>query len=1166
MIIEAMGTPLVSICVAAYEPTQWLGAQDNGFTRNRRAVFSPNVGTRLYMFGGVADGQTLTHAGGIAGTPSRFWPFPGLQNTDLNRLRDVDFNSLADFAPAAAPTFNFTRAAARWDVNRDANAFGSRLPAGLAAQLDSIPMNPITGLPTGAWNTRIEMILNASDPLATDNAMNMHQDIYRMATLTPVEQMLWAFLYCDPPAVRGENLSWYYSTAHMFAPRQRYLTVSGANESEVLRNFQAMAGEMMFGDGTALLIPTRELVDEMLATTNLGPDDLIGYIKMRGGAMTAETLAANAVMAGVEPEAFPVLIALAQTLTMAWEEDGHQWHAMTTASQPLSLGAVVSGPITEAIGMENEINMVGSGNTVNATLSRAFRLFYNNVAGNISGHIDTSGRTTRLNDLILVVIPENYTVTRALGWETHAEMMGFSAGSSTVSLIPWVQGTGTGGPSMETAFADPAAGAWDATRTWQRNAGFAGADIGIAFFSPAHAAELAVLDGGITKTELIQGWAVLPGTPAAPAATAYVTVNGLRAGEADRFAGMMTSGAQAGRVLARFPIVVGPASGASFVAAGEGPFYRAGVWSTAVISGTSAAPAVIQNAQTSPSAPQNVQVSTDATARTATLTWDAPAFDGNGVIEGYEVFMYHGGVMTTFDWIAVPGGAAARSFTFENLVPGEQYHFRVRAHNDVISNIYYINRQHNGHIVSGMAGVPNEFWLDLERTRGRGAWGRATCATRTAYANAADIAEGLLTAADVTRGVRPIRSHVAVPGAVRPPEITAALQNLTYIHAPRAFYTVRLPQNIPFEVLPPHEMTYFALPQIRFRPGGDFIPQALLDFWAERGFVIGDFTFEAFNNGNENNESLAEAGLIRVWPLLGGASVHVPSSAIITAYDPDGNDAMEFITLNRLWCDDEGWLEYYVNFDADKNAQWQYIDLTVTVFRQTAVIRLVNNRFVPQVFDLRAFNNGTCEQVPDLAGRIRIWPQLDGIGAPIPMSAMITAVDQDNNDALQWITRNRQWVDGVGFRDYYVNFDVTKDAPWQYITLTVRVFGQTVELLLINNLFVVTPVDVLSLNAFNNGNDNNASLANAGIIRIWTRLNGVNALVRYDDLTVTAAHTNGGDCAMEFVRINRIWNNMDYVNLIDVTKNNAPWQYIDLTVTLGNQTVELLLINNTYLG
>ena len=102
---------------------------------------------------------------------------------------------------------------------------------------------------------------------------------------------------------------------------------------------------------------------------------------------------------------------------------------------------------------------------------------------------------------------------------------------------------------------------------------------------------------------------------------------------------------------------------------------------------------------------------------------------------------------------------------------------------------------------------------------------------------------------------------------------------------------------------------------------------------------------------------------------------------------------------------------------------------------------------------------------------------------------------------------------------------------------------------------------VFGLIDFNNGHDGNASLANMGVIRIWTRLDGVNALVPYANLTVTAELPNG-ECAMQFVRINRIWNNPGYVNLIDVTKRDANWRYIDLTVTLSDQTVELLLINN----
>jgi len=327
--------------------------------------------------------------------------------------------------------------------------------------------------------------------------------------------------------------------------------------------------------------------------------------------------------------------------------------------------------------------------------------------------------------------------------------------------------------------------------------------------------------------------------------------------------------------------------------------------------------------------------------------------------------------------------------------------------------------------------------------------------------------------------------------------------------------------------------------------------------------AVGRFTFEAFNNGNEDNASLAEAGLIRVWPLLDGEGVLVPMNAVITALDPDGEDAMQFIRRNRQWCDVEGWQDFYVNFDADKTAQWQYIYLSVTAFGQTVEIRLVNNRFTPQVFGLRAFNNGTCTEVPSMAGNIRIWPQLDGISVPITRNAVITAVDQDGEDALHFITRNRQWIDGSGWQDYYINFDVSKNAPWQYIYLTITAFGQTVEVILVNNLFVAAPVDVFSLNAFNNGNDNNVSLANLGVIRIWTRLNGVNALVPYADLTVTAELPDGS-CAMQFVRVNRIWNNLDYVNLIDVTKVGANWQTMDLTVRLGSQTVVLELINNRF--
>jgi len=108
-----------------------------------------------------------------------------------------------------------------------------------------------------------------------------------------------------------------------------------------------------------------------------------------------------------------------------------------------------------------------------------------------------------------------------------------------------------------------------------------------------------------------------------------------------------------------------------------------------------------------------------------------------------------------------------------------------------------------------------------------------------------------------------------------------------------------------------------------------------------------------------------------------------------------------------------------------------------------------------------------------------------------------------------------------------------------------------------------------TLAAFNNGDDNNISLANLGVMRIWVGLNGINTLLPTADVTITAIDQDGNN-AMEFVRVNQIWNAPENVNLIDVRKIGANWQYISLTATLrnpgapGEQVVELLLINNNF--
>ncbi|MCL2397069.1 MAG: S8 family serine peptidase [Defluviitaleaceae bacterium] len=207
-------------------------------------------------------------------------------------------------------------------------------------------------------------------------------------------------------------------------------------------------------------------------------------------------------------------------------------------------------------------------------------------------------------------------------------------------------------------------------------------------------------------------------------------------------------------------------------------------------------------------------------------------------------------------------------------------------------------------------------------------------------------------------------------------------------------------------------------------------------------------------------------------------------------------------------------------------------------------------------FTLNIFNNGHSNNA-SLAtlGVIRMWTQLNGQNALVPYAGLeITAEFPNGQCAMHVININRPW-NNQGF----VNFiDADKTVNWQRIYLTATLFGQTVDAVLINDLYVTR---TLGFQAFNNGNDNHAGLA--GTIRIWTQINGVNTLIPYADITVTATHLNG-ECAMEFVRINRPWNNQAYVNLFDVTKTDADWQYINFAVELNGQVAELLLINNLY--
>ena len=181
------------------------------------------------------------------------------------------------------------------------------------------------------------------------------------------------------------------------------------------------------------------------------------------------------------------------------------------------------------------------------------------------------------------------------------------------------------------------------------------------------------------------------------------------------------------------------------------------------------------------------------------------------------------------------------------------------------------------------------------------------------------------------------------------------------IGSPVPFEYVELPMR---DTRLPVEMTLAALNRQPV-PVSDF-PALAMAPRNDNGVTIGAFgivieetppvfSWNIFNNGPGGtryprpNAGLAAAGLIRMWTLLDGvgAPVYLAATDTIVALDQNGQCAMEFVRVGRVWVAGQGWQDYFNLFDINKNGNWQYIDLYITVFGQTVHALLINANYIP---------------------------------------------------------------------------------------------------------------------------------------------------------------------------------------------------------------------------
>lgn len=130
-------------------------------------------------------------------------------------------------------------------------------------------------------------------------------------------------------------------------------------------------------DGLPVVPPTEERVELMLGARARDRDALVALLAPSQGEATLERIAANAVMAGCEPQHLPVVTAAVRAVSdPRFKLD----RVMTTASSQAPM-LLVTGPLAAVLGFDGGAEALGSSARANATVGRALQLVLRNVAG-----------------------------------------------------------------------------------------------------------------------------------------------------------------------------------------------------------------------------------------------------------------------------------------------------------------------------------------------------------------------------------------------------------------------------------------------------------------------------------------------------------------------------------------------------------------------------------------------------------------------------------------------------------------------------------------------------------------------------------------------------------------------------------------------------------------
>jgi hypothetical protein len=161
------------------------------------------------------------------------------------------------------------------------------------------------------------------------------------------------------------------------APTDAAITIDDSPEI-LLAEFAARE----WSDGLPIVPPTPERVHAMLG----GRDGAraLGPMPPLWRQATLDKLAVNAVMAGCEPAAFPIVVAAVEAML----DPAFNLYGVQATTHPVAPLLVVNGPFGRQIGLHSGSGCFGPGFRANATIGRAIRLILLNVGGAWPGRYD----------------------------------------------------------------------------------------------------------------------------------------------------------------------------------------------------------------------------------------------------------------------------------------------------------------------------------------------------------------------------------------------------------------------------------------------------------------------------------------------------------------------------------------------------------------------------------------------------------------------------------------------------------------------------------------------------------------------------------------------------------------------------------------------------------